>query len=387
MSDAAAGESAGGTARRWRLRLTRAGLLWLAATLILGLVVWFKNLNLLVFLAYLMLVLLVLNGVLAWLQVRRTAVTRLPLAPVHAGERVHRRVRVRNAGQRPATVSIIERGEQTLEWFLSRLPAGGDVECMEWAVFLRRGRFGRQPPVIASEFPLGLVRCERDGEPGDEIIVLPAVGAVDAPSLKRWLVRQGGSEGQSRKVPRQDTTEPADVRGVRPYRPGDSMQWIHWKSSARRGELMVREFDAAPSPELLLVVEPWLPESASAADRGRLERALSMAASLFRTWCLSLETKAALVIAGQPSIVMSGPPNAHFARSALVPLADVEGLPAVPLPESTDFGASLRRSARVVVSSRPGSTFADELTRMTGKTFVALDPAKEPDWYQPPRHA
>jgi uncharacterized protein (DUF58 family) len=193
MSDAAAGESAGGTARRWRLRLTRAGLLWLAATLILGLVVWFKNLNLLVFLAYLMLVLLVLNGVLAWLQVRRTAVTRLPLSPVHAGERVHRRVRVRNAGQRPATVSIIERGEQTLEWFLSRLPAGGDVECMEWAVFLRRGRFGRQPPVIASEFPRGLVRCERDGEPGDEIIVLPAVGALDAPSLKRWLVLQGGS--------------------------------------------------------------------------------------------------------------------------------------------------------------------------------------------------
>ena len=371
--------------RRGRLRLTREGTVWFAASLVLGLAVWFKNLNLLLFLAYLMLGLLAVNGLLAWLQVRRASARRLPLPPVHAGESARLRVCVRNAATRRTTVTIVENGELAAEWFVERLPGGSEVECTERKVFPIRGRFGRNPPVIASGFPLGLIRYERDGEPGEEVIVLPAVGEVDAQSLNRWMVRQGGSEGQSRKVPRHDTTEPADVRGVRPYRPGDSIQWIHWKSSARRGELMVREFDASLSPELLLVVEPWLPNSPSDGDRTHLEDALSMAASIFRTWCLSLETKATLVIAGQPCVIKTGPPNTQFARAALIPLADVEGRPDLPLPSSSVFGASLRRSARVVVSSRPKSTFADDLTRATGKPFVALDPWKQLEWYRPPQ--
>ena len=162
------------------------------------------------------------------------------------------------------------------------------------------------------------------------------------------------------------------------------MQWIHWKSSARRGELTVREFDAAPSPELLLVVEPWLPESPSAHDKARLEGALSIAASIFRAWCLALETKATLVVAGDPCIVKSGHPSASFARSALVPLADVAGRARVPPPPPSAFGAALRRSARLVVSSRSGSEFADGLTRSTGKPFAQIGPSTAPEWYVPP---
>ena len=48
---------------------------------------------------------------------------------------------------------------------------------------------------------------------------------------------------------------------------------FHWRTTARRGELMVREYDTAPSPELVLVVEPWLPTNPTATDRERLEAA------------------------------------------------------------------------------------------------------------------
>ena len=94
-----------------------------------------------------------------------------------------------------------------------------------------------------------------------------------------------------RKVLRRVTTDQADVRGVRPYRPGDPIRGIHWRSSARRGELMVREYDAAPSPELVLVVEPWLPDNPTAGTRANLEAALSLAVTIARTWSRASNTR------------------------------------------------------------------------------------------------
>ena len=65
-----------------RLRLTTEGLAWFAAAVILGGIGWLKSLNLLLLLAYVMAGLLVLNGVLARLQVRRVLLWWAPLPPV-----------------------------------------------------------------------------------------------------------------------------------------------------------------------------------------------------------------------------------------------------------------------------------------------------------------
>jgi uncharacterized protein (DUF58 family) len=68
----------------------------------------------------------------------------------------------------------------------------------------------------------------------------------------------------------------AEVRGVRPYVPGDAARLVHWRSTARRGELMVREMESA---ELLrgasLVVRLSLPD-----DSDRAEALASEAAGL-----------------------------------------------------------------------------------------------------------
>ena len=57
-----------------------------------------------------------------------------------------------------------------------------------------------------------------------EVTVLPAVGMIDADGLRRWVHRQSGNSDRSRKVLRRVTTDQADVRGVRPYRPGDPIR-------------------------------------------------------------------------------------------------------------------------------------------------------------------
>ena len=54
------------------------------------------------------------------------------------------------------------------------------------------------------------------------------------------------------------TTARATVRG-----------WIHWRTSARRGELMVKEFEQQNEQDLAILIDPWLPRTKVAAGAAR----------------------------------------------------------------------------------------------------------------------
>jgi hypothetical protein len=57
-----------------------------------------------------------------------------------------------------------------------------------------------------------------------------------------------------------------ELFGVREYRPGDSLRRIHWRSSARHGELVVREFEPPGVQTLGIFVDPS-PASVEIADQ------------------------------------------------------------------------------------------------------------------------
>src|SRR5262245_51840306 len=92
-----------------RLRLTNSGLLWLVVALAVGAIAWYKSINLVLFVVYAMIVLLVINGLVSWISVRRARVTRIGTPPVFAGERVETGVTVSNVSSRVATVTVEDR--------------------------------------------------------------------------------------------------------------------------------------------------------------------------------------------------------------------------------------------------------------------------------------
>src|SRR5437868_3395924 len=105
------------------LAFTPSGVLWLAVALLVGFLAWFKSLNLVLMVVYVMVALVVLNGVLAWLAVRRVKAGRIPLPPMFAGERAECGVRVSNHSSRPVTVTALDRaGEKTNSFLVYRLP-------------------------------------------------------------------------------------------------------------------------------------------------------------------------------------------------------------------------------------------------------------------------
>ena len=61
------------------------------------------------------------------------------------------------------------------------------------------------------------------------------------------------------------------------FRPGDSRRHIHWRTTARRGTLMVREFEDWPSDNLILLVDPWTTRPPGADDDPAVECLLSLA--------------------------------------------------------------------------------------------------------------
>jgi uncharacterized protein (DUF58 family) len=371
------------TAPRARLRLTPSGLAWLGVGALVGALAWWKSINLVLIVVYVMGLLVVLNALQAWLAVRRTEVSRIAVPPMFAGERAECRVKVTNGSSRPVTVTAEDRAGAGANTFLVyRLPAGQSITCSAWREFPARGRFGG-PVTVTSGFPFGFLECERQGDASGEIVVLPAHGYAEPDGLRRWVARQV-ADGSSRQVQRRVTSEHAEVRGVRAYRPGDSLRSVHWRTSARRGDLMVREYDTAPSLELVLVVEPWLPSNPSATDRERLEAALSLAVTVAVTWRRAFDSPVLIAVAGREFTVATATSEEDM-REALTPLADVQGGTTADAPPAEVFGGHVARGARIVVSSRSNTPFAAALARATGRPFVAISPADRLPWYLPPK--
>jgi uncharacterized protein (DUF58 family) len=161
---------------------------------------------------------------------------------------------------------------------------------------VKRGIFSLGPTVLASGDPFGLFAVDRALPSVGSLLVYPLLVDVRAfPSPQGVL---SGGEALRRRT-HQITPNAA---GVRDYAPGDSLNRIHWMSTARRDRLMVKEFELDPLAEVWIFVDaaravqselPYSPPSPTADASWRFstgtilppsteEYAVSIAASLGR---------------------------------------------------------------------------------------------------------
>lgn len=112
-----------------------------------------------------------------------------------------------------------------------------------------RGEFALGPMTLVSGDPFGLFLLARHIPAMERVIVYPAVVPVDKFSLPIGALSGGETQAE---VTQQVTTNAA---GVREYVPGDSINRIHWKATARRGKLIVKEFELDPIVDIWMVVD------------------------------------------------------------------------------------------------------------------------------------
>lgn len=139
-----------------------------------------------------------------------------------------------------------------------------------------RGRYRLGPLRSSSRFPLGLVERSRVFSVSGEILVYPRIGRI-SPSWRQRLI--GATELVSRIQPHQGVFHD-DFHRLREFRPGDNPRAIHWRSTARRGELILREFHQNREHMLAIVLDLTSPSGARDEAQQMVEFALSFVASL-----------------------------------------------------------------------------------------------------------
>ncbi len=209
----------------------------------------------------------------------------------------------------------------------------------------QRGVFPRWPPTLQSGFPVGLVRAARRVSAAAPLVVWPRV--FPAAPVPDWA-RSEGAAGhvETRRV----GTFAGDTVGVREYRRGDPMRWIHWPQTARHARFMVREFRANGIPRVRIVLDCDADAHVGAGAQGSFEWAVRIAASLAARW---LDDGAEVELTAGALRLPPAAGQAHR-RRVLDALAEADLVPAdrcAPPPPSelatvfvsTDLGWSERR--------------------------------------------
>ncbi len=371
-------------AQDWpRIVATKESAMWLGASAVLMTIGLVKGINLLALVSYVSFAFLLLNTILAWRMVLKVSAVRVQPQSVFAGESVAISGRVKNQSNGRAVLSLQEATTiNPRAWFLPALPGGVMLPFAGATEFPTRGVHSVPAIEAISSYPFGLMTCRRMLLPATEVVILPALGYVDLALLRRWILRNMATDDSHRRVVRRVAPADGDVRGLRPYRDGDSPRDVHWRSSARRGQLIVREYDRNAPLDLVIVVDPWLPVSPDAQASAKLERILSMAVSVAWAWVhAEMPGSITLMVAGPEWVITHGSGTPSFVRSGFAALGSTKGSSVMGPPPPDTFQRTVRAS-RLVLSTRPNSPVLGHM-RAAGLTLAFLDASVQPNWFNP----
>jgi uncharacterized protein (DUF58 family) len=205
---------------------------------------------------------------------------------------------------------------------------------------------------LVTRSPFGLLERRVSVSEPDDLVVYPTVGQL----TRRWrLVQRQATE--TRRGQRHDrSSQQQEYHGLRDYRPGDSPRWIHWRTSARLGQPMVKEFEQQNDQDLAVLIDPWLPRSKSTPEqREVLEQVVRFAATVCLETCRRHGRRLTLGWTGAAPGVCQGPASVKLLHELLTQLAVLKGSSEGSLATLIDAlpPPTLRESMIVIVSTRP----------------------------------
>ena len=223
----------------------------------------------------------VTNGYISFNLLRRLSVKRQVPPVVVAGEPVNVYLEVSNNKRMAVWVLTVTdelNGQrESLEANLVFTRIGGrERKISHYQLQLtQRGRYTLGPLILSTRFPLGIVERSTTLINTEEIVVCPRLGKLEASHSTRV--------NQDQLVLRNATRPGAyddEFHRIREYRHGDNPRAIHWRTSARRNELMVREYHESRDDNLTVLLDLWQPKSAGIEDWECVESTVSFAATL-----------------------------------------------------------------------------------------------------------
>ena len=292
-----------------RISLTREGVIYLFMLLFIGAGANLGRENALMLVFSLMAGPYVLNGWIIFNMLRKTTVSRTATRRVMAGETLSVRVRLTNdkswmSSRLMVVRDSVQHDREVLEpaVLFVRIPPKASRVAVYQLRLMHRGRYQFGPMMVSSNFPLGLGERGCISDAPHELLVHPRIGRL-APNWRGHFFR-------ATELVHQDSTRQGvfhdEFHTLREYRHGDNPRDIHWKTSARQQELVVREFRQTRDHELVVILDLWSTQQKS-IDDAHLELAVSFAATVcveHTRNCRDSQMK--LVVIGEQSQVLAG---------------------------------------------------------------------------------
>jgi len=263
-----------------RLRPTRAGWLFFVIVFGVGFAALNTGNNLLYLVLSLMLSFLVLSGVLSESALRGIHVTRRLPRELFAGSESPAVLEISNRQRRMPALAIMVEDHLSLDdaaergatrsagrALALRVEPGGREACRYPLCPERRGPLHFAGFTVSTLFPFGLFRKSLEIDAKGQALVYPA---LDPTSHSPCL----GSADDHGETATTSEGQGPDVAGLREFRPGDLVRRVHWKSTLRRGALLLRELEDERAAEIEVCLR-----SVAADDDASFERRVQRAAS------------------------------------------------------------------------------------------------------------
>jgi len=142
----------------------------------------------------------------------------------------------------------------------------------------KRGLYQLGPVGISTSFPFGLLEAHQNKNGGTQtlriypdlfpIVRLPLLGTPSEIHRGGFLLPKGAGS--------------AEFSGLREYRQGDNPRHIHWPTTARTNELMLKEFEPLASANLHIILDQSKVSNVGTGKHSSFEYAVRIAASIAR---------------------------------------------------------------------------------------------------------
>jgi uncharacterized protein (DUF58 family) len=238
----------------------------------------------------------------------------------------------------------------------------------------RRGLFDWGPLRLTAVDPFGLFRRVREVGGQQQILVYPQV--VDLPHFQAPPANLPG-EGRFRKRTHYITP---NASGIREYAPGDAFNRIHWRSTARTGELMVKTFELDPASDIWVILDLERRVNAGREEESTEEYGVRIAASVARHYIVN-NRPVGLMTFGRDLRVLEPERGQQQLTRILETLATAYAVGDAPLgnllmEEQRRFG---RHTTLVVVTSATDDHWLTAIQSLTQRgvraAVVLLDPS------------
>jgi len=198
---------------------------------------------------------------------------------LHAGDSVAIELELKNPARFPALqirgleiCPLAPAADRTQNFFVPSLSARSALTLNYETTCVRRGWFEFPPVQLSTRAPFGFFSARREVSTPTGTLVFPEYREIEQLTLFD-------------RMPAVESARPrlgsgGEFVGVREYRPGDSRRHIHWRSTARAGRLVVKEFAEETQPGLTIALDLRSISVIGVDENTSLELAIKIAATL-----------------------------------------------------------------------------------------------------------